>query len=278
MLTAWRTRIEKMVQQRWFMHSVTVLILVNAATLGLETSDAAMAAYGPLLRGLDHFILSLFVLELLLKLFAFGGRFFKNGWNVFDFVIVGISLVPTIGPFAVLRTLRVFRVLRLVSVVPKMRRVVTALLAAIPGMASVMSILLVIFYVAAVMTTQMFGVVDDPHMQKLYGDIGASMFTMFQLMTLEGWVDDIAGPTMAYFPMSWIFFVLFIIVTSFAVLNLFIGIIVDGMTLMHEEEGNARAHKDHSEEMALLRKVHRDIAKLRADVEEMKATEKPRKK
>lgn len=265
-----RSRIEKLVAEKWFIHGITTLILINAVTLGLETNPAVMAEYGTVLHLVDHTILWLFVLEMFLKLYAFGGRFFKNGWNIFDVLVVGVSFVPSIGPFAVLRTLRVFRVLRLVSVVPKMRRVVSALLTAIPGMASVMSILLVIFYVAAVMATQMFGAIDDPQMQKLYGDIGSSMFTLFQLMTLEGWAENIAEPTMAYHPMSWIFFVMFIIVTSFAVLNLFIGIIVDAMNLMHDEEGDSRAHKDHSEEMALLRKVHREIGKLRADVDELK--------
>lgn len=265
-----RSRIETLVAEKWFIHGITTLILINAVTLGLETNPAVMAEYGTALHLVDHTILWLFVVEMFLKLYAFGGRFFKNGWNIFDALVIGVSFVPSIGPFAVLRTLRVFRVLRLVSVVPKMRRVVTALLTAIPGMASVMSILLVIFYVAAVMATQMFGTIDDPQMHKLYGDIGSSMFTLFQLMTLEGWAENIAEPTMAHHPMSWIFFVLFIIVTSFAVLNLFIGIIVDAMNLMHDEEGDSRAHKDHSEEMALLRKVHREIGKLRADVEELK--------
>lgn len=272
-----RSRIEKRVAEKWFIHGITTLILINAVTLGLETNPVVMAEYGGALHLMDHTILWLFVIEMVLKLYAFGGRFFKNGWNIFDVLVIGVSFVPSIGPFAVLRTLRVFRVLRLVSVVPKMRRVVTALLTAIPGMASVMSILLVIFYVAAVMATQMFGTIDDPHMQKLYGDIGSSMFTLFQLMTLEGWAENIAEPTMVYHPMSWIFFVMFIIVTSFAVLNLFIGIIVDAMNLMHDEEGDSRAHKDHSEEMALLRKVHREIGKLRADVDELKGAKGKKK-
>lgn len=264
-----RTRIEKLVAEKWFIHGITTLILINAVTLGLETSPTVMATYGGALHMMDQVILTLFVAEILLKIFALGGRFFKNGWNIFDLLIIGVSLVSASGPFAILRTLRVFRVLRLISTVPRLRRVITALLTAIPGMASVMMILLIIFYVTAVMATQTFGVNADPELQKYFGDIGNSMFTLFQIMTLEGW-NDIAAAVLPLYPMAWIFFVVFITVASFAVLNLFIGIIVDAMNLMHDEEGDSRAHKDHSEEMALLRKVYRDLTKLRADVEELK--------
>lgn len=270
MIAAWRARIEAMVSEKWFIHGITLLILINAVTLGLETSETVMAKYGGQLRMLDHVILCCFVLEILLKLFACGFRFFKSGWNVFDLLIVGISLAPAAGPFSILRTLRILRVLRLISVVPRLRRVISALLTAIPGMASVMMILMIIFYITAVMATQTFGTNPDADMQKYFGDIGNSMFTLFQIMTLEGW-NDIAAATLALYPMAWIFFVIFITIASFAVLNLFIGIIVDAMNLMHDEEGDSRAHKDHSEEMALLRKVHREIGKLRADVDELKS-------
>lgn len=264
-----RARIESLVAEKWFIHGITTLILINAVTLGLETDPAIMARYGGALHMMDQTILGLFVIEIGLKLFACGGRFFKNGWNIFDTAIIAISIMPATGAFAILRTLRVLRVLRLISTVPRLRRVISALLTAIPGMASVMMILLIIFYVSAVMTTQIFGMNPDPELQHYFGDIGNSMFTLFQIMTLEGW-NDIAAAVLPQYPMAWIFFVVFITVASFAVLNLFIGIIVDAMNLMHDEEGDSRAHKDHSEEMALLRKVHRDLTKLRAEVEELK--------
>lgn len=265
----WRSRIEDVVNAKWFINSITVLILANAATLGLETNAQIMAVHGDLIRTIDHLILSAFVIEILLKIFACGGRFFKSGWNLFDFAIVSISLLPASGPFAVLRTLRVLRVMRLISTVPSLRRVVSALLAAIPGMASVMSILLVIFYVSAVMTTQIFGAVNDAHMQEYYGTIGDSMFTLFQIMTLENW-DEIAHTTMEFFPSSWAFFVVFIVVASFAVLNLFIGIIVDAMNILHEEAEDSLAHRDHTEEMRLLIEVKKDLEALRRDVASLK--------
>lgn len=262
---AWRSRIDQMVTAKWFVKGITALILLNAVTLGLETSESIMAVHGGWIRALDHVILGVFVAELLLKIFAQGGRFFKNGWNIFDFIIVGISLIPASGPFAVLRTLRVLRVMRLISTVPSLRRVVSALLAAIPGMASVMSILMVIFYVCAVMTTQTFGSNPDPAMQKYFGDIGNSMFTLFQIMTLEGW-QDIAEDTLAIYPMAWMFFVSFITVASFAILNLFIGIIVDAMSILHDQDGDTLAHQDHNEEMALLLEMKKDLDDMRRDI------------
>lgn len=264
-LQSCRSRIEAMVTSKYFVNAITAVILANAVTLGLETSDNIMAAHGTLIRAFDHVILGIFVAELVLKVFALGSRFFKSGWNLFDFAVVAISLFPASGPFAVLRTLRVLRVMRLISTVPSLRRVVSALLTAIPGMTSVMSVLLVIFYVSAVMTTQIFGAVDDARMQALYGSIGDSMFTLFQIMTLEGW-HEIAEVTLEYYPSSWAFFVIFIVVTSFAVLNLFIGIIVDAMNILHDEAGDTLAHRDHTEEMQLLIEMKEEVKALREEI------------
>jgi voltage-gated sodium channel len=260
----------KFVHSAKFTRFITALILINAVTLGLETSPAMMAKYGSILSVIDHTILFIFVCEILLKLFSFRLNFFGSGWNVFDFLIVGISVLPALGPFDILRTLRVFRVMRLISIVPKMRKVISSLLSAIPGMTSVLAVLLVIFYVAAVMTTQLFGAVQDPVLQNLYGTVGDSMFTLFQLMTLEGWVDDIAAPTMIHFPWSWLFFVFFIIITSFAVLNLFIGIIVDAMQIMHSEEADELRHQDHSEEMQAIQGLQKQLEALAADIAALK--------
>lgn len=264
-LQSCRSRIEAWVTSKPFVNVITAVILANAVTLGLETSHSIMAAHGNLIRAVDHVILGVFVVELILKLFALGGRFFKSGWNLFDFAVVAISLFPASGPFAVLRTLRVLRVMRLISTVPSLRRVVSALLTAIPGMTSVMSVLLVIFYVSAVMTTQIFGAVDDARMQALYGTIGDSMFTLFQIMTLEGW-HEVAETTLQYFPSAWAFFVVFIVVTSFAVLNLFIGIIVDAMNILHDEAGDTLAHRDHTEEMQLLIEMKQEVKALREEI------------
>jgi voltage-gated sodium channel len=230
-----KNNIKKFVESQPFVRFIIALILINAVTLGLETDQAIMDSYGTILLTIDKVILSFFVAEILLKFYAYRLSFFKSGWNIFDLLIVGIALVPASGPLAVLRALRVLRILRLLSVVPQMRRVINAIAYSIPGMMSVISVLFLIFYVSAVITTKVFGSHPDPQMQEWFGSIGASAYTLFQVMTLESWSMGIVRPTMEIYPLAWIFFVPFIIITSFAVLNLFIGIIVDAMSIAQEE-------------------------------------------
>jgi voltage-gated sodium channel len=208
------------------------LILLNAVTLGMETSPTIMGAIGPMLLAFDRAVLFVFALEIAIKLFAYGWRFFRDGWNVFDFLVVGIALLPASGALSVLRALRILRVLRLLSLVPSMRRVVSALLAALPGMGAIMSVLALVFYVAAVMATKLFGAENEP----LFGSIGASMYTLFQVMTLDGWSDSVVRPVLENNPYAWAFFLPFIVITSFAVLNLFIGIIVNSLQELQAAE------------------------------------------
>lgn len=230
-----RDTVKQWVESPRFTTIIITLILINAVTLGLETVPSFMAVYGSILLTIDKAILSVFVIEILLKLYAYRLSFFKSGWNNFDFIIVGIALLPASGPLAVLRALRILRILRLLSVVPQMRRVINAIGYSIPGMMSVISVLLLLFYVSSVLATKLFGTHPDPQMQEWFGTIGASGYTLFQIMTLESWSMGIVRPTMEIFPLAWIFFVPFIIITSFAVLNLFIGIIVDAMSMAQEE-------------------------------------------
>ena len=214
---------------------IIVLILINAVTLGLETSPSAVAKYGKLLQVIDLAILIVFTVELVLKLVAYRLSFFRSGWNLFDLVIVVIAWMPSSGPFAILRALRILRVLRLLSVVPQMRRVIAAIGHSIPGMMSVVGVLCLLFYVSAVLTTKLFGQHPSPELQDWFGTIGASAYTLFQIMTLESWSMGIVRPVMAHYPLAWMFFVPFIVITSFAVLNLFIGIIVDAMQMVQQD-------------------------------------------
>ncbi len=211
---------------------IIALILVNAVILGLETSPAVMANWGGLLMRLDQAILAVFVIELVIRLFAHGWRFFRDPWSVFDFIVIAIALLPATGPFAVLRALRVLRVLRLLTMVPNMRRVVGGLLAAIPGLASVFGILSIIFYVASVIATKLFGA----QFPEWFGSLGSSAYTLFQVMTLESWSMGIARPVIEAFPQAWIFFVLFILISTFTMLNLFIAVIVNAIQAEHEVE------------------------------------------
>lgn len=230
-----RGRAASLVEHRYVTRFISWLIVINAITLGFETSNGFGDKYHVYLHLFDQTVVGIFVVELLLKLYAYGFRFFKVGWNIFDFIIVAISLSPNSGGLAILRSLRILRLLRLITLVPQMRKVIGGLFHAIPGMASITGVLLVIVYVFAVLGSQFFAQNDNELMQAYFGDVGNSMFTMFQLITLDDW-SDIAKETIKLYPYAWMFFIPFIIITSFAVLNLFIGIIVDALNIVKEED------------------------------------------
>lgn len=237
-----RNSVAAFLDQAWVGNFIIGVILFNAVLLGLETSDAAMGAAGPLIVTLDRVCLIIFVIEIALKLFAHGWRFFRNGWNIFDFVIVGIALVPATQGFSVLRALRILRVLRVISATPRLRRVVEGFITALPGMGSVFLLMALIFYIGAVMATKLFG----EAFPQWFGDLGRSGYSLFQIMTLESWSMGIVRPVMEVFPWAWAFFVPFIMVTTFAVVNLLVGLIVNSMQDAHAEESNEKtdAYRD----------------------------------
>lgn len=266
-------RIQDLLESARFQHAITALIVANAIVLGLETSRAAMERAGGLLQTLDRLLLSIFVLELLSKLVVYRTRFHRDPWNLFDFAVIGIALVPASGSFSVLRSLRVLRALRLVSAVPSMRRVVGALLHAIPGMGSIAALLAVIFYVFSVMATKLFG----EAFPAWFGSVGLSAYTLFQVMTLESWSMGIVRPVMEQYPTAWLFFVPFIVMTAFSVLNLFIGLLVNTMQSAVEEEAEAefetlrqlvRTETDQVDAHVL--ELHQEIKALRAELAELK--------
>ncbi|MFN3834305.1 MAG: ion transporter [Glycocaulis sp.] len=262
--TGLRARLDALVESAPFRNFVTGLILVNAVILGLETYPLPEPVLGTLMIA-DKVIVYLFAIEILLKLYAWRGKFFRSGWNWFDLIVVTISLIPAAGPFAVLRALRVLRLFRLFSVVPEMRRVVMALARAIPGMGSIMMVLCLIFYVGAVMSAKLF---SDTH-PEFFGDLGAAAFTLFQVMTLESWSMGVARPVISEHPLAWMFFVPFIILTSFAVLNMFIAVIVDSLQAKHFDEETERQTKATDERALLLdevRAMKTEMAELKAVV------------
>jgi voltage-gated sodium channel len=249
--------------------AITALIILNAVILGLETSPRAMQAFGPALETLDEAILGVFVIEILARIVVFRLRFFRDPWSIFDFIVVGIALVPATEAFSVLRTLRVLRVLRLITAVPSLRRVVGGLIAALPGMGSIVLLLSILYYVFSVMATRLFGAAFPDW----FGTIGASAYSLFQIMTLESWSMGIVRPVMEKFPYAWAFFVPYIVVTTFAVLNLFIGVVVNAMQSEHqkavEEEMAAERDMMHEETTSVLeevRKVQADLAALRQEI------------
>jgi voltage-gated sodium channel len=234
-----RPRLGDWIESPAIQRVIVGLIALNAVTLGLETSAGVMARWGGLLHAIDALVLAAFVVEIGVKLVARGLGFFRSAWNVFDFVVVGIALVPASGPLSVLRALRVLRVLRLISLVPRLRFVVEALLRAVPGIGAIGALMLLLFYVFAVMATGLFG----GRFPEWFGSIGSSMYTLFQVMTLESWSMGIVRPLMAEYPLAWVFFVPFILLATFTMLNLFIAIIVDTMQRMHER-GHAAEMQD----------------------------------
>jgi voltage-gated sodium channel len=256
----WRTRLAATVEGPRFQNAIIALIVVNAIILGLETSAAAMARWGEMLLRIDQVILMIFVVEIAARMAAHGSRFFRDPWSVFDFLVVAIALVPAAGPFAVLRALRVLRVLRLITMLPNMRRVVAGLLSAIPGLASVFAIIGIIFYVGAVISTKLFGA-DFPDW---FGTVAHSAYTLFQVMTLESWSMGIVRPVMELYPYAWIFFILFILVSTFTMLNLFIAVIVNAIQQQHELELNERVEPEAENSKALT--VEQELRALREEV------------
>lgn len=229
-----RERLRQVVEARSFQHTILAVIVVNAVTLGAETSEGLMEHSGGVLIRLDQIALGIFVVELLAKIYVYRWRFFRDPWNVFDFLVVGIALMPSSGAFSVLRALRVLRVLRLVSIIPSMRRVVSTLLAAIPGVTAIVGLLVLVVYVAAVMATKLFADVAEEH----FGSLGRSLWTLFQVMTGEGW-PDVAAEVMAERPMAWVFFLVFILISTFVVLNLFLAVMVNAMESVRAQDAGS---------------------------------------
>ncbi|MFS8180512.1 ion transporter [Pseudovibrio denitrificans] len=257
-----REKLRAIIESKAWEYTIISIIALNAITLGIETSQTVQQHYGPILRTLDDIVVGIYVVEISLRVYAYGLRFFRGAWNLFDFIIVSIALVPTTGPAAILRSLRILRILRLISVVPSLRRVIGGLVLALPGMGSIMLLLSLVYYVFSVMATQLYG----ETFPEWFGTIGASAYSLFQIMTLEGWSDAIVRPVMDVYPNAWMFFIPFILTTALTVLNLFIGVIVAAMEEEHEKEMEEHHHyvrMEASEIMKELRTLRQDVAKLR---------------
>ena len=254
-----RGRVRAWLESSFFERFIITIIVINAIGLGLETSPTVMARIGPFIEQLDRIAIAIFVVEIALKLFAYGFSFFRNGWNIFDLAIVSAALVPAGEQFSVLRALRILRALRLISVVPSMRKVIVGLFKAIPSIGTVIVMLVLLFYISAVMATKLFG----EAFPQWFGTLGESLYSLFQIMTLESWSMGIVRPVMEEFPYAWAFFVPFILLTSFIVLNLFIGVIVNAMAEATEDE----AHDEREMIITELRALRSDIAELKAEKE-----------
>lgn len=260
-----RIKIGKWVESSKIQNFIIALIIINSITIGLETSDYLMKNFGNVLLFIDKIILVVFVIEISLKIYAFDFRFFKSGWNVFDFIIVAAALLPTSGALSVLRTLRIFRSLRLIKAVPKLRFIVEALLKSVPSIGWIFALLLVVFYVFAVIGTNLFGK-EFPH---FFGTIGASMYSLFQVMTLESWSMGISRPVMEKFSLAYLYFIPFILVATYTTLNIFIAIVVNTMSEIQEEESKRNVeqigeilHSENADIINELKKIKNQINSL----------------
>jgi len=275
--------LERVIERPWFRHLVIALIIVNAVILGVltyrETLPAGLVAS---LDAVDQTITYVFAVEILLKLVVYRLQFFRRGWNWFDFIVIGVSLIPGTQAFGVLRALRVLRILRLLHIVPMMRRITEALMKALPGMGAIFAVLALITYVAAVMATNMYGNTENEEVTELFGDLPRSAYSLFQVMTMDGWRFEVVQEVIDDGnPYAWMFFLIFIFIASFAILNLFIALIVDSLAAeqqaiieegLDEIEGELEgelmtAEKERAAVLSAIQEMRSEIAALRASVE-----------
>ncbi len=266
-----RARLYALVESGPFNNVIIGIIVLNAAVIGAQTSDRLVASMGPFLDALDNIFLAIFIVELGMRIIAYGSSFVRRPWSVFDFIVVAIALTPGAEAFSVVRALRILRALRLISQVPTMRVVVEALLRSLPGLGSTAILLLLIFYVGGVMATVLF----KPTYPEFFGDLGGSIYSLFQIMTLESWSMGIVRPVMETHPYAWAFFVPFVIITSILVLNLVVAIVVDSMQsakdMMAEEDRAERVAAGGPDDVT-LESLQAEIHMLRDEIREMKTS------
>lgn len=259
-ISPWRARLARWIESPRIQWITTAVILFNALLMGMETSKSLMVEHGSVLKFLDKFCLIYFVAEIALKLTVYRLSFWRNGWNCFDFLVVGIALTPGAGIWGVLRSLRVLRVLRLLTVIPQLKKVVAAFMHAIPGLSGVIALMSIFYYTFGVLVTTLFG----EAFPDWFGTLGKSFYSLFQIMTLESWSMGIVRPVMETFPWAWAIFVPFIIVATFTILNLFIGIIV---STMQELSTLVEAKPDNTQLLQALSRMEQDLASLKKHIQ-----------
>jgi len=259
-----REKIKKFIESHSVQNFIIGLIVLNSITIGFETSDKVMSSMGDMLFLIDKIILAIFVLEITLKLYAYGFSFFRSGWNVFDFSIVAIALLPASGALAILRALRIFRSLRLIKNVPRLRFIVESLFHSLPSLVWIFVLLALVFYVFAVVGTKLFG----SAFPEWFGTLGASMFSLFQIMTLEGWAD-ISREIMKEFPLANIYFISFILLASYTTLNIFIAIVVNTMSEVQQKTSDENVNKIEDLIQDEKEELRKDIRQLKEQITKM---------
>lgn len=215
-----RRRVKKLVEGKNFDFLIMSLICMDAVILGLMTSDAMNRFFEGGLFILDRLFMAIFIIEMIMKIFAFGKKFFKSGWNVFDFVVIAISSVPFASWFIISRTFRLFRLLRYVNKFTRLKQMINTFLALLPNFMAMLLVMAVFFYVFAIMAVCLFG---DVFIE--FSDLGSSLFALLQVVTLDGWASNIARPVMAVFPHSWLFFVSFVFISFLITVSFLMSVV-----------------------------------------------------
>jgi voltage-gated sodium channel len=268
-----RERCRAIAEAPWFSRVIVVVLLVNAVALGMGTAESVSRSLDPLLVAAEVAVVVIFVVEMVIKIIGLRGAFFRQAWNWFDLIVITLSIVPASGVLLMLRTVRILRTFRLISVIPSMRRVVNALFTAVPGLISILLLLLLVLYTSAIAAVQMFGGVAEEE----FGSLGAALLTMFNVM-VQGW-QPVADEILAVRPLSWMFFVGYIVVTGFIVLNLLIAVIVNAMerqvseAMAAKEAGVERNH--HAELMSELTALRSELAAQRAELADLRNQRDP---
>lgn len=258
----WLIRLKKIRDARWFSNLTTAIIIFYASVLGFKTLEEAAQPYGNILYVLDWFVTVYFVLELGIKMAAEEklSNFFKNKWNIFDFVIVAITLIPLENSSfaAIARLMRVFRILRLFTARPELKAIIDMLIKAVPSIIDIVILLFIIFYIYAIIGSFLF--TDMP--SGLWEDFLISMLTLFRILTFEDWTD-VMYETMEVYPWSWVYYVSFIIIAAFVFFNLFVAVIIGEMQKLQNADAEAERQNDHETLKELLAEVKELKALLR---------------
>ncbi|MDZ5711898.1 ion transporter [Jeotgalibacillus haloalkalitolerans] len=251
-----KSQLALIAEHRTFNAVIIGLILLNAVLIGLETYPSIYSNYSDLFIGADRILLWLFTIEILIRLVAAPSikQFFKQPWNVFDFVIVLSGHLITGGHYVtVLRILRVLRVLRTISVIPSLRKMVNALLMTIPSMGTILLLLGIFFYIYGVIGTMLYSAIAPEY----FGSLHSSLLTLFQVVTLESWASGVMRPILKEDPTSWWYFVTFVLIGTFVIFNLFVGVIVNNV-----EEAD-KENRPSPEEVKLA-EVQKELAEIKA--------------
>lgn len=252
-------------ESKGFNKVITAVIVINSILIGLETSESIMLSYGRIIDVIDLTILVLFSLEIFLKIFVYRLSFFKNSWNVFDFLVVAISLVPAAGSFSVFRALRIIRTLRLLRSIPKLRLIIESLIKSLPSIGWIAVLLGIVFYVFSVIGVNLFGSAYPEY----FGDMSKAIFTLFQIMTLESWSSAIARPVMDGVPFSGVYFVTFILMATYTTLNIFIAIVVNTMNEVSLKD--LKAEEEHIKDFVSEenRKLEQKLVQIQEQLEQL---------